>query len=165
MTVALSLTVAIAGCRASVTGTQAAIPRHAIVLARFRNDSTAFSMYSGLGDSVRLVVRDSRQWGEYWRRINSPFFPPPAQPPIDFAREMVVVAALGRRPSLGYDIVIDSAARDSAGIAVYLRRSNPGARCPLPAALTQPVDLARMPASDLPLRFTELISTIPCGEH
>ena len=71
---------------------------------------------------------------------------------------MVILAALGRRPSLGYDILITSALRDSAGIEVFRVRSKPTQGCPVPAAITEPVDLARVPTSDLPVRFTERIT-------
>lgn len=132
-------------------------------LMRFRNDSAAFAVFSGVMDSARVVIRDRALWREYWARIHSPFVPPPREPDIDFDREMVILAALGRRPSLGYDIRIRSVTRDSSGIEVQLRRSNPGQGCPVGAAVTEPVDLARIPASDLQVRFTELITATPCG--
>jgi hypothetical protein len=134
-----------------------------IPLVRFRKDSVAFATFSGLTDSARVVIRDAARWRDYWSRIHSPFIPPPRVPEIDFRREMVILASLGRRPSLGYDILIQSARRDSAGIEVRLRRSNPGRGCALGAAETEPVDLARIPASNQPVRFTELITALPCG--
>jgi hypothetical protein len=134
-----------------------------IPIARFRLDSLAFTTFSGLSDSVRVVIRDDARWHEYWQRIHSPFIPQPPVPPIDFAREAVVVAALGPRPNAGYDILIQAAQRDSAGIQVFLRRSNPGPGCPVSAVVAQPVDLARIAAIDVPVRFVERITTIPCG--
>jgi hypothetical protein len=114
-------------------------------------------------DSARLVIRDAARWREYWSQIHSPFIPQPRMPEIDFRREMIVLAALGQRPSMGYDILIRSASRDSAGIEVKLRRINPGAGCAVGAAMGGPVDLARIPASNLRVRFTELITAPSCG--
>jgi hypothetical protein len=150
----------LAGCYASA---RPGLAPASLPLSRFRADSSAFTTYSGIADSTRLVIRDEVRWRDYWRRIHTPFIPPPPVPEIDFAREMIVVAALGSRPSAGYDIVIQSAERDSTGIQVVLRRSNPGRGCMVGAAVTQPVDLARLGASDLPVRFAERITTASCG--
>jgi hypothetical protein len=154
---------AMIGCGSVVAVSR--VPRigEQIAVTRFRADSAAFAVYSGVEDSLHIVIRDPTRWREYWERIHRPFIPPPPPPTIDFTRTMVILASLGRRPSLGYDILIQGAARDSAGIQVFLRRSNPGVGCLLAAAVTEPVDLATMPLSDLPIRFTELIITLPCG--
>src|SRR5262245_16791309 len=155
----------VVGCYAPPAATQIRALIQPLPLKRFRNDSVAFATFSGVMDSARIVIRDRARWREYWARIHSPFIPQPREPDIDFGREMVILAALGRRPSLGYDILIRSATRASAGIEVQLRRSKPGQGCPVGAAVTEPVDLARIPASDLQVRFTELITATPCGER
>jgi hypothetical protein len=107
-------------------------------------------------------VRDSTAWRLLWQQINRPFFPPPALPPVDFQREMVVVVALGARPSAGFDVVIQGAAEDSAGIEVDVRRASPGAGCPVAAVETQPVDMAKIPSSARALRFRERRTVISC---
>lgn len=152
-------------CQSALAGGQppAQPQREPVPVVRFRDGRAAFSTYSGLVDSLRMVVRDSTAWRELWQQINRPFFPPPALPSIDFHREMVVVAALGGRPNAGFDVVIDSAQQDSTGIEVNVRRSSPGAGCPVAAALSQPVDLARLPASDQAVRFRERSIVIPCA--
>lgn len=123
----------------------------------------AFSTFSGLSDSTRLVVRDSSAWRQLWIALNRPFVPAPPLPPIDFAREMIIVAALGARPTGGYDIVIESAVRDSGGVEVDVRRSTPAAGCPVSAVVTQPVDLVRVPvAPELP-NFRERTVITPCS--
>jgi hypothetical protein len=113
-------------------------------------------------DSLRAVVRDSALWRELWARINKPFLPQPPLPTIDFRREMIVVAALGARPTAGYDVVIEGVEQDSAGIEIALRRQSPAPGCPVAASMTQPLDLARIPASDHPVRFRERTVVIPC---
>jgi hypothetical protein len=160
-TLALSL-VAIGACRNLFAAAQPPVLREPLPLVRFRESQSAFSTYSGLIDSLRLVVRDSTAWRLLWQRINRPFFPPPAPPPVDFQREMVVVAALGTRPSAGFDVVIEGATEDSAGIEVEVRRTSPSAGCPVAAAITQPVDLAKIPASTRALRFRERSTLVSC---
>ena len=137
--------------------------RGPIAVTRLRDGEGGFSTYTGVVDSVRVVVRDSANWRALWTRINRPFIPAPDLPPIDFSREMVVVAGLGKRPSGGYDIVIESVEQDSSGIEVALRRASPAPGCPVPAVMTQPLDVARIPASVLRVRFRERSVVVPCS--
>ena len=89
--------------------------------------------------------------------------PAPSLPVIDFDREMIVVASLGTRPSGGYDVVIDGAEQDSTGIQISIRVATPAAGCPVSAVTTQPIDLARIAASDQPVRFREQNVVVACA--
>lgn len=129
---------------------------------RLRDGDHAYTAYSGIADSTRVVVRDSTSWRQLWTELTRPFVPPPPLPAIDFAHEMIVVAALGARPTAGYDIVIEGAARDSSGVEVAVRRTSPGAGCPVLAVVTQPVDLARLPTIAGGTRFHERTIVTPC---
>ena len=134
-----------------------------IPVVRLRPGDEAFSVFSGMNDSARVVVRDSVAWRRAWETIHRPFIPAPPIPRIDFNREMIVVAALGHRPTEGYGIIIEDATQDSAGVEVGIRRTVPGAGCMTAAVVTQPVDVARLPASDQPVRFRERNVVAPCG--
>ena len=153
----------VGGCSGAFARREANPPR--VMVTRLREGPVAFSTYTGVRDSLRAVVRDSALWRELWARINQPFLPPPPLPSIDFRREMIVVAALGARPTSGYDVVIEGVAEDSTGIEIALRRQAPAPGCPVAAAMTQPLDLARIPASDHPVRFRERTVVIPCGSR
>jgi hypothetical protein len=109
------------------------------------------------------VVRDGTAWRDVWQRVNRPFIPAPAAPAVDFAQEMIVVAALGSRPSTGYDIMIEGAEQDSSRIEIVVRRSEPAPGCPVGAAVTQPVDMARMRADRRTVRFRERQVVVPCS--
>jgi hypothetical protein len=162
----LLMTLAIStSCRSAFAAGQTATARTTIPLERFGHGPTAFSSYSGLTDSLRALVRDSVAWRQLWQRMNRLYVPQPALPAVDFNREIVVVAALGARPTGGYDVVIEGADQDVTGgdIEVAVRRTAPAAGCPVAAAVTQPVDLARMPAIDRPVRFRERSIIIPCS--
>jgi hypothetical protein len=163
MTRAILSFVLVCACRAAFAAGQPAARREIVPVTRFATRPSAFSEYSGLNDSLHAVVRDSTAWRALWDRVNAPFFPRPTMPDVDFQREMIVVAAMGREPSGGYDVLIEGASEDSAGIEVVVRRTIPGDRCLMSAAITQPVDLARMPASNKPVRFRERASSSPCG--
>lgn len=134
-----------------------------VPLSRLSNRPYSFTTFSGVSDSTRFVVRDSVQWTRTWTTIHRPFIPAPAAPRIDFQREMVVVAALGNRPSEGYDVLVERAVEDSTGIEVEVRVTSPASGCPVGAAMTQPVDLARIPVSERPVRFRQRNVVVPCG--
>jgi len=56
----------------------------------FYDNSIAFA------DSARIVVRDSAAWRATWQRATRSQPSPPPMPSVDFAREMIIVAAAGR---------------------------------------------------------------------
>lgn len=163
---ALGISIPATSCVGSFAGSQFASAQSAetpVPVERFRGGATAFTSYSGLTDSMQVVLRDSVAWRQLWQRINSPFLPQPPLPAVDFGRDMVVVTALGNRPSAGYDVVIERADVDTSGVEVAVRRTLPAAGCPVAAVETQPVDLARLPATDRPVRFRERSITTPCA--
>jgi hypothetical protein len=151
-------------CRSAFAAGQPT-PNDVVPLSRLSDRPYSFTTFSGVSDSTRFVVRDSAQWTRTWTRIHSPFIPPPAPPRIDFQREMIVVAALGNRPSEGYDVMLERAVEDSTGIEVEVRVTSPGTGCPVGAAVTQPVDIARIRVSDRPVRFRQRNVVVPCGER
>ena len=150
-------------CRAGYAAAQHDSSRGNVPLTRLRDGPSAFTSYSGLADSALLVVRDSGAWQELWQRVNRPFIPAPPAPAVNFQQEMIVVAALGMRPTAGHDVVIEGAEQDSAGIEVVVRRSAPAPGCPVTAAVTQPVDMARMRADRRAVRFRERQVVVPCS--
>jgi hypothetical protein len=132
-------------------------------VGRFGDTTDGFAQYSGIRDSQRVVIRDSAAWQRYWADINRPFFPSPAIPTVDFSREIVLLAAMGTRPSGGFIIRIDSATVDSARLVVQVTQIVPGKGCAVPAVVTQPVDMVRIPNTSLPVAFAERVERIDCS--
>lgn len=118
---------------------------------------------SGLSDSARLVIRDAQAWSELWIRIVENHEPAPATPQVDFSREMLIVAAMGTRSSGGHSIAITGVTTDAAGVTVTVMGRKPGPTCMTTMALTAPVDIVRIPRTDLPVRFVEQLSVSSCG--
>ncbi|HET7234365.1 MAG TPA: protease complex subunit PrcB family protein [Longimicrobium sp.] len=124
-------------------------------ITRLRAEPYPLTTNSGIFDSVRVVISDPAHWQQTWSDIWNRHSPEPPAPQIDFTREMLVVAALGGRNSGGYGILVDSAYQRSDHVEVVLRKESPGARCATTAALTQPVDVARIPVTGQAVRFRE----------
>lgn len=133
-----------------------------VPITRFRAEPYPLTLSSGLVEPARAVVRDDALWRATWTAIWSNHWPEPALPAVDFAREMVVVAALGERASGGYAILVDSATVAGGALLVHLRTLSPGPRCYVTAALTQAVDAVRLPRHDGPVAFRERAEVVDC---
>jgi hypothetical protein len=134
-----------------------------ISVARLRSEPYSLDYNSGLDSPARLVVRDAETWRSLWAQIYRNHGVAPPIPTIDFSREMLVVAALGSRASGGYSIMIDGASAQGSDVVVTVRSISPGPKCGVTAALTQPVDVARMPRRDGPVRFVERAEVTACS--
>ena len=114
---------------------------------------------SGLRDRLRTVIHNREAWVEMWKRIYNANPPDQAMallPEVDFSREMLIVAALGERPTGGYGIIIDSACEQEKELEVVVR-SISRTRCGgVTQSLTQPLDIVRLPKSELRVVFREI---------
>jgi len=160
---ALLLFVAAVGCRAAFAGGQP-VPasREPVPLTRFDNRVAGSSEYSGYREETRVIVRDTVAWRQAWARLNAGKFPQPALPQVDFDREAVVVAAMGGRPSGGYEISIAGASPSADTLDIAIRTTSPGNGCAVSASTTQPVDVAKIPARFRRVRFRQIDSVITC---
>jgi hypothetical protein len=134
-----------------------------LTLTRLRTDSIAFAQYSGLNTPENFVIRDAAAWDVLWHRIYATSDPMPALPDIDFTQEMIVGSALGTRTSGGYDVLLTQATEDSGRVRIQVLETRPGAGCAVTLALTQPIDLGRVPRRDGPVDFLVTQHTERCG--
>ena len=114
-------------------------------------------------NALRLVIKNRDEFSNFWERLRVPpdnWVPPP--PEIDFSKEMVVVAAMGQRPSSGYWTIIDGACEVDGQVEVFVSNVE-DVRCvgQFPHE-THPADAVRLPRTDLPIVFHE--SQIPCTQ-
>lgn len=149
----------LAAC-SSPSGPDASQP---LTVTRLRSGTLSFSYNSGLTESQRLVVRDQATWQQVWNDIYKFTFPAPALPAIDFTRDMVIVAALGQKPTGGYSIFIDGATETANRVTINIRAVSPGPGCAVTLALTNPVDIARITRRDATVAFAETATTQNCN--
>ena len=140
------------GCSSSVAPGE---PDRAVPLVRLRPEPYSLTSSSGLDQAERMVLRDEVAWREVWAAIWRRHSPEPSLPEVDFSREMLVVVALGQRASGGFRILVDSAFMGVEELVIRVRTIAPGPRCVTTAALTQPVDVARLPRMELAVRFRD----------
>jgi hypothetical protein len=154
-----------AGCavRPPVT-TSRAIPEGATPVA-VRRDDTAASIFqgnSGMSDSARLVVRNETDWRNTWTQLVGHISPAPALPPVDFTKEMVLVAAMGMRPTAGHTIRIARAGSISGVTYVEVVSEKPGARCQMAQMMSAPADVVVVPRGTEPVTFVESYAVKVC---
>ena len=133
-----------------------------IAVTRLRTDPQSFMYFSQVRQPARLIVHDAAAWRGAWATLWPNGAPIPAPPEIDFTREMVVMAALGERPSSGYTILVDSATLSNKSLTIWIGTIRPGPHCGTATVLTQPVDVARLPRIDATVRFEEVPSIRDC---
>jgi hypothetical protein len=123
-------------------------------LARFDEPvQSSFRHMSGLYQERTMVIRSPAEWQGQWRRITARQGGPPELPPVDFRREMLLMAAMGPKPSGGYRAVVDKVLEQEEGLLAFVRFVSPGRGCGAIAAVTSPVDIVRVPASPKTVRW------------
>lgn len=148
------------GCgSAAVTG----VPADATVVPSDRVDTLFDDAYSGLDEQRRQVVRTPGAWADVWERLHEGRSPVPERPAVDFESGMVMVAAMGSRPTGGYGIEVESVHRDGESLYVVVRETSPGDGCVVTQAFTAPATAVRVPRVDGNVEFVEKESVHECS--
>ena len=118
---------------------------------------------SGLQTEAQVVLRSAVDWGNLWTRATSDVAPEMEAPTVDFGRRMVLVVALGRRPTAGFEVAIGSIYEDRDRLYVIYRETAPGPGCAPAQRITAPMSAVSIPSSAKPVSFVKRSATVPCG--
>ena len=113
----------------------------------------------------RLVIKTTEEFSDFWKRFTAPIPPSngiPPPPAIDFSKEMIVVSAMGQRPSLGYWTFIDGACEVDGQVEVFVTNVEDVKCMGVFTVITYPADAVRIPRTDLPIVFRE--TQLSCTE-
>lgn len=127
-------------------------------VTRITPQAPAIAYYTSQREPLRVAIFDEKAFADLWARAFTNLDPAPARPRVDFEREFVVAAALGERRSGGFGIEVAGASAAEGGIAAEILTISPGRNCVLTDALTQPLDIVKVPrptARAVPVRFSE----------
>jgi hypothetical protein len=119
-------------------------------------------IYSGVSEPTARVVQDRATFRRLWDETQSTRTPTPEPPEIDFARESLVVVALGTRPSGGYRIRIEKIQERAGAVEVTVGKYAPGQNCLSTQAITKPIAIARMPRTTKPTVFRDQVVVHDC---
>ncbi len=89
----------------------------------------------------RQVLRDAAGLADLRSRLGGAELPP-----VDFARELVVVAAAGQKPSGGHTISVGRVTLKDGELLIEVVETTPDQQCMTTQALTQPVDVVALSA-------------------
>lgn len=110
---------------------------------------------------ARVVIRSGQEWDQYWIRKNRRCDPPPL-PRVDFSKEMLVYASIGKRMSPRDRVSIDGAGVRNDSLIIVVRRTTLQDGCPGIQQATYPQALVKLPIDGRPVRFSEAHIHIPC---
>lgn len=113
--------------------------------------SLAQGVNSGVEKPTRKVVRTQAEWTRLWAE-HAPD-ENAALPKVDWSREMVLAAFMGRRNTGGYRIQVRSAAETKGKLVVQLTETSPGPDSLVPQSLTEPFHFVAVPRSNLPVEW------------
>jgi hypothetical protein len=114
----------------------------------------------GIPDSVRQVIRDADAYRQIWQEATARQASAPAAPPVDFARDMLLVVAAGRmtpEDEIHVDSVVVRTERGAEGrveeVMSAIVRTYQGCRRANVAAY--PIEIVRVRRFDGPVRWIE----------
>ena len=120
-------------------------------------------LFSGIPDARRLVIRTSVEWNALWEEVTQNRMPKPPPPEVDFEQYMVIVAAMGSRPTGGYTVTVDEVNQGQGQLLAEVRETSPGPTCMTTQALTAPVTAVRVVRSEGRVTFVEVQDQHDCG--
>lgn len=113
--------------------------------------------------SIRKVFRVNAEWSGYWDHGFAAGCPRPQLPAgFDWQKDMLVLAAMGRRESAADSIQVVGSGVVGDSVLVVLRRTTRAGTCAEPSVRVYPRDLVRIPADTRPVRFVEEHRKLPC---
>lgn len=119
--------------------------------------------YSGIHERQRRTIRTPEEWTAFWDEFEGSRQPRTDPPSVDFAKQMVLVAAMGGRPTGGYTISVEQVYAAAERLIVRVLERSPGRSCIVIQVLTAPVTGVLVPRSDAPVEFQEKAETVDCS--
>lgn len=120
------------------------------------------SQLGGVRERTRTVIRDSASWRAFWDAFAGARAPRPEPPDVDFERQIVVFAAMGRQSSAGYDIAIENVYEEDGALRVEVVETAPASGCLTAQVMTAPVTAVLVPARPGEITFIERRETRSC---
>lgn len=122
----------------------------------------ATGYYSGIASERFEVIKDHSIFTGLWLDHAKGFSPAPAQPDIDFSRDMVIATFLGERATGGYHIAISGVEEQEESLVVSVKATLPGVNCVVTQALSQPYQIVTVPRSGKIVAFTMAVERVDC---
>jgi hypothetical protein len=117
---------------------------------------------SGFATPRRFIVRDPDSWAALWPQIIGTLRPTPPAPVVDFTHDVVVVAAMGSKPTNGYEIDVEAVRLYADGAAISVREQSPAPECTVADHVTSPITAVLVPRFTGTATFAEHSAQVGC---
>lgn len=118
--------------------------------------------YSGIMSERFEVIKDHSAFTGLWLDHTKGFSPAPAQPDVDFNRDMVIATFLGERATGGYSIAIAKVEEQEESLIVSVKATFPSAKCVVTQAMSQPHQIVTVPRSGKIVALTTAVERVDC---
>ncbi len=108
-----------------------------------------------IADAQTCAITDAKEWAQLWRRMHQGREPMPDLPSVDFSRQMVLAAFMGRKPTGGYTVQITRVVAENGTITVTVRETAPSPNTPVIQVLTHPFHIVVVPKVNGTVRFVK----------
>jgi len=109
---------------------------------------------SGYNEETYLVVKTEAEWAEVWAKHTAPHMPTTLYPEINFSKDMVICAFMGKRPTTGYSISVRRIWAEEERIHVEIAKSSPPENLMVSEVITYPYIFASLERTDSEMIFT-----------
>lgn len=118
--------------------------------------------HSGHTSPAYYVIYDAETWNDLWNQHVLFMLDPLPPPSVDFSKNIVVAAFMGEVSTGGYAINIYDVIDTGDSMTVKIEITQPGPRCIVTQALTQPYHIIEMARTDKQFTFDVKTTTIEC---
>jgi hypothetical protein len=147
----------LAACAMAVPGAQPYDPARSagspVEIQRFGHSADSLIGSGGKPEPSLFEIRDEESWRALWQHMMAGHSPAPSRPAVNFDREMLLGAFMGRRSSGGYTIEIVSVRDLGENLHATVVRTSPGPECVRLTVETTPADIVRVDRLDKPVRW------------
>lgn len=156
---AVCLAGVLAGCGSDPVG--APVPEGALSIQPEEILSVQ-TAWSGFDEPTRALITDDEGWAAAWETLHANQSSVPERPEVDFQSNVILLAAMGVRPTTGYTVTIDEVHYYEDTLYVSVLERSPGPSCGTGQAITSPVHVVKVPTQATSARFDVSTRTFSC---
>lgn len=131
-------------------------PSQSVPIRRLLDPNTRWQ--TAIHTARREVIRDSARWHAVWMEMRRNFYPPGEARAVNFSQEIVVLAAMGSRPSSGYGITIQEVLLRRDTLLVLLQETCPPGGGIVSPTMSAPVDAIALNRRQATVVFVEAVT-------
>ncbi len=109
--------------------------------------------HGGPSEAKQIIFQDEKELQQFFMRVNMTRKPGIPVPVIDFEKEVVVALCVGKVPTSGYSITIDSVHEVEDATEVWLQKQEPAPSDMVATVICQPFTIAKFPRKGNKIEF------------